>query len=380
MAALPRAQVSVSSELNSMARMRAHTRELSAKDHEWQLRLEEHLTRTAPPPLSLAPPVATSIAPPTHYRASPRARPQQQPPTLRTPPPTPPLCASPVSPADGGPPLSPRKPRSRRGAGKIRRKRLTKEEEARFPAAELADLTGTTAARSRKMSSSERDLMLHKRRLRNRESAARSRDKQRRTAAELCGEVDALMQRTRQLFAECERAAASARMHEARAATLADANAALAAELSAMRAACAPPPLPPPPRAPSSSRVGSLARSGPLSSADSLVERLLGTDPTLPSISRATSLIRLGIPGVSSWANLAGRSSSDRLPDLAMRTSSERLPDLAMRSSDRFHEHSGVLRKGPSAIGLIDLELPKFDAPGLSQDMAAMMPTSNGAL
>jgi len=46
-----------------------------------------------------------------------------------------------------------------------------------------ANLAGTTAARSRKMSASEREVMLHRRRLRNRASAARSRHKAREAAA-----------------------------------------------------------------------------------------------------------------------------------------------------------------------------------------------------
>eukprot|EP00170_Pyropia_yezoensis_P010244 contig_47143_g10282 len=47
----------------------------------------------------------------------------------------------------------------------------------------LADLSGTTAAESRRMSAEERALMLHKRKLRNRASAARSRDRQRASAS-----------------------------------------------------------------------------------------------------------------------------------------------------------------------------------------------------
>lgn len=74
----------------------------------------------------------------------------------------------------------------------IRRHRMTKEEEARFDPVLLSDLKGTTAARSRKMSAEEHDVMLHKRRLRNRASAARSREKQRKTINELSEEVEEL--------------------------------------------------------------------------------------------------------------------------------------------------------------------------------------------
>lgn len=322
---LPRASVSVSAELQSMARMRAHTRDVSARDSVWQLRLEEHLSRA---PLSLPP----QLSPP--------------------PTPAPQLCASPVSPADSRVPI--RKPRPRKAPGKIRRKRLTKEEEARFPAAQLEDLSGTTAARSRKMSHDERELMLHKRRLRNRESAARSRDKQRRTTAELAAEVDALVQRTRLLTEACERASASARVYEARANAFAASHAQLSAELSALRASTAqlPPPLP---RAPSASRMGALGR--PALSTDSF-ERMLGSagDASLPAASRACLGRGATLPGVPSWSSLgAARCSSDRLPDLGVGSS---------------------LRKGASALALMDLELPKFDAPALSQDMAAMLPSS----
>jgi hypothetical protein len=86
-----------------------------------------------------------------------------------------------------------RRDRAASGVRKIRRRRLTKEEEARFAPEELRDLKGTTAAKSRKMSASERDVMLHKRRLRNRESAARSREKQRKTINELSDEMGELL-------------------------------------------------------------------------------------------------------------------------------------------------------------------------------------------
>lgn len=82
----------------------------------------------------------------------------------------------------------------------IRRHRMTKEEEARFAPELLRDLKGTTAAKSRKMSAQEHDVMLHKRRLRNRASAARSRDKQRKTISELCEEMEALEKNSSQLL------------------------------------------------------------------------------------------------------------------------------------------------------------------------------------
>lgn len=59
---------------------------------------------------------------------------------------------------------------------------------------DLHDLAGTTAARSRKMSEEERKIMLHKRRLRNRASAARSREKRSKTLNDLAVEVGDLIQ------------------------------------------------------------------------------------------------------------------------------------------------------------------------------------------
>lgn len=95
------------------------------------------------------------------------------------------------------------------GIGKIRRHRMTKEEEARFNPRDLVDLTGSTAAKSRKMSNEERDIMLHKRRLRNRASAARSRDKQRKTINDISDEVDELLEISKQLLERCVAAESS---------------------------------------------------------------------------------------------------------------------------------------------------------------------------
>lgn len=91
----------------------------------------------------------------------------------------------------------------RSSIGKIRRHRMTKEEEARFNPRDLVDLTGSTAAKSRKMNHEERDIMLHKRRLRNRASAARSRDKQRKTINDVGDEVDELLAISKQLLERC---------------------------------------------------------------------------------------------------------------------------------------------------------------------------------
>lgn len=72
-----------------------------------------------------------------------------------------------------------------------------REREARqFPKEILGNLDGTTSAEVRKMNATQRELVLYKRKLRNRESARRSRQKRQATLAELQGEIDDLMQIT----------------------------------------------------------------------------------------------------------------------------------------------------------------------------------------
>eukprot|EP00172_Hildenbrandia_rubra_P002618 Plantae.Rhodophyta-Hildenbrandia_rubra.ctg3601.p1 GENE.Plantae.Rhodophyta-Hildenbrandia_rubra.ctg3601~~Plantae.Rhodophyta-Hildenbrandia_rubra.ctg3601.p1 ORF type:complete len:283 (+),score=101.59 Plantae.Rhodophyta-Hildenbrandia_rubra.ctg3601:238-1086(+) len=83
----------------------------------------------------------------------------------------------------------PEKEKPRRG----RKRRYSKEEELNlFGPGAFNDLTGTTAAHSRKMTGKEREIMLHKRRLRNRESAARSREKRGKTVTELSKDYEQL--------------------------------------------------------------------------------------------------------------------------------------------------------------------------------------------
>lgn len=68
-----------------------------------------------------------------------------------------------------------------------------REREARqFPRALLSNLDGTTSAEVRKMTSEERELVLYKRKLRNRESARRSRQKRQATLADLHDEIGEL--------------------------------------------------------------------------------------------------------------------------------------------------------------------------------------------
>lgn len=96
---------------------------------------------------------------------------------------------------------------------------------------DLADLKGTTAARSRKMTEEERRVMLHKRRLRNRASAARSREKRSRTLMDLTAEVEDLMKKSARLAQQANHAVEEARKFKAKNIMLAKENELLRAEL-----------------------------------------------------------------------------------------------------------------------------------------------------
>lgn len=72
----------------------------------------------------------------------------------------------------------------------LKEKRI--REARQFPKEFLKNLDGTTSAEVRKMNPTERELVLYKRKLRNRESARRSRQKRQATLAELQNEVDDL--------------------------------------------------------------------------------------------------------------------------------------------------------------------------------------------
>jgi cell division protein FtsB len=89
-------------------------------------------------------------------------------------------------------------------ASSPKRRRTSKIEELSFFDDELLqDLKGTTAARSRLMSEEERNLMLHKRRLRNRASAARSREKQRSAVQCLSQQAEGLISTIHDLRKDC---------------------------------------------------------------------------------------------------------------------------------------------------------------------------------
>lgn len=72
-----------------------------------------------------------------------------------------------------------------------------------FPASALLDLAGSTSAEVRRMNDTERALVHYKRRLRNRESAKRSRARRQATITEIQGEVEALRADTAGLVDKC---------------------------------------------------------------------------------------------------------------------------------------------------------------------------------
>ena len=95
----------------------------------------------------------------------------------------------------------PQQPKQRRRRG---RKRIYSDEEERKMFGDLTDLKGVTAAESRKMTPEERFVMLHKRRLRNRESAARSRARKSKTVHDLTLEIEKLRARSELVLQRCQ--------------------------------------------------------------------------------------------------------------------------------------------------------------------------------
>eukprot|EP00179_Madagascaria_erythrocladioides_P007834 CAMPEP_0198314012 /NCGR_PEP_ID=MMETSP1450-20131203/4846_1 /TAXON_ID=753684 ORGANISM="Madagascaria erythrocladiodes, Strain CCMP3234" /NCGR_SAMPLE_ID=MMETSP1450 /ASSEMBLY_ACC=CAM_ASM_001115 /LENGTH=332 /DNA_ID=CAMNT_0044017049 /DNA_START=345 /DNA_END=1343 /DNA_ORIENTATION=- len=76
--------------------------------------------------------------------------------------------------------------------------------EVQSPRAPVKDLKGTTSAMSRKMTDNERDLMLLKRKLRNRQSAARSRKRHQAILQTLQQDLGTLTERADKVTAACE--------------------------------------------------------------------------------------------------------------------------------------------------------------------------------
>lgn len=72
-----------------------------------------------------------------------------------------------------------------------------------FPAEALLDLAGSTSAEVRRMNDDERALVHYKRRLRNRESAKRSRARRQATISDIQGELEDLRHLTANLVDKC---------------------------------------------------------------------------------------------------------------------------------------------------------------------------------
>lgn len=165
------------------------------------------------PPVSLAP--VTARTPPTVQVASAPTPVPLAPAPVRTSPPRPslPIVSSGVAKKEARPVKRRVTPRKRSGtldahsSAAAGPRRLSRSEEA-LEYGELADIGGTTAARSRQMSEEERRVMLYKRKLRNRASAARSREKRCRTILELSKEVHSLLEVSTKLRVECNSRAA----------------------------------------------------------------------------------------------------------------------------------------------------------------------------
>mmetsp|Transcript_10394 Transcript_10394/g.18733 ORF Transcript_10394/g.18733 Transcript_10394/m.18733 type:complete len:406 (+) Transcript_10394:161-1378(+) len=83
-------------------------------------------------------------------------------------------------------------------------KRELEELEKRVSPNQLGDLRGTTSALSRKMTTEEHALMLYKRKLRNRLSAARSRKRHQQTLLQLQTEIDGLNEQSNRVMEHCE--------------------------------------------------------------------------------------------------------------------------------------------------------------------------------
>lgn len=86
--------------------------------------------------------------------------------------------------------------------------------EQRYSAEMLLDLAGSTSAEVRRMSEDERALVHYKRRLRNRESAKRSRARRQATITEIQGELCDLRELTNGLVERCVRLVREGERHE----------------------------------------------------------------------------------------------------------------------------------------------------------------------
>ncbi|OSX80726.1 hypothetical protein BU14_0033s0070 [Porphyra umbilicalis] len=178
--------------------------------------------------------------------------------------------------------------------------------------ASLGDLTGTTAAESRRMTADQHALMLHKRKLRNRASAARSRDRQRASASATGCEVG-------RLRAE---AAASATVA---AAAVADANA-LRADNGRLRAELA--------------RVSALLASA---TAAAEATKSAATAAAAAAAAAASATVSLGV---------GAAAGGSRPPTGRVATLVDSGTTTAPTAAARAPEATGLLRR-PSSVALL---------------------------
>lgn len=136
-----------------------------------------------------SPTPATGASPARSRAVSP---PKAEPESAQVAPKTETVPASPVAAASVATKLSASGVTKPTPGGTLKAKRA--REAAQYPSALLSSLEGTTSAEVRKMSAKERDLVMYKRKLRNRESARRSRARRQATVAELQDEMGDLLE------------------------------------------------------------------------------------------------------------------------------------------------------------------------------------------
>lgn len=108
--------------------------------------------------------------------------------------------------SEGGSPPADKKPRSDSHAlqSACQHEQHEGQQHTRaFPAEMLVDLAGSTSAEVRRMNDDERALVHYKRRLRNRESAKRSRARRQATLGDIQAELEDLRQVTASLVDRC---------------------------------------------------------------------------------------------------------------------------------------------------------------------------------
>ena len=107
-----------------------------------------------------------------------------------------------ATPSSRTPPLKKRRSSTSDTPSKHSKQKMSDEVE-NFPAEMLLDLAGSTSAEVRRMNENERALVHYKRRLRNRESAKRSRARRQATISDIQSELEDLRQLTASLVDRC---------------------------------------------------------------------------------------------------------------------------------------------------------------------------------